>query len=366
MRSLPPRLLAALTTVVVLALLVAAAVVVVIRHQRHITITAYFHESNGIYPGNHVDILGLPVGSVASVTPEPGQVKVVMHLPPGTKIPTDAQAFIVPPSVISDRYVGLSPAWDGGAYLPDGAVLSVDRTHEPAEFDQLVGSLTTLFNALGPKEANAKGTVGRLIHVLSGNLSGNGAKIHTTIQGLASATNALTADRGGIADVITSLDSLTKTLAARDALIGNFNTDLADATSQLAAQRANITKVVTNLTNGLGRLSAFLHQHRRQLHGTLHNLVSTTNELLAHQRALIESLDNLPLAGQNVARVGDHGSIVVQQVNAEDNQELSKDLKPICAALPLLCAPLAVPLDRPAPSKHHRSTFGSVLHGGAK
>jgi phospholipid/cholesterol/gamma-HCH transport system substrate-binding protein len=365
MRGLPTRLLATIASVLVVALVVTAAVVVVIRHQRHITITAYFHESNGIYPGNHVDILGLPVGSVSSVTPEPGQVKVVMHLPPGTKIPTNAQAFIVPPSVISDRYVGLSPAWNGGAYLPDGAVLQVDRTHEPAEFDQLVGSLTTLFNALGPKEADAKGTVGRLIHVLSGNLAGNGAKIHTTIQGLAGATNALTADRGGLADVITSLDSLTKTLASRDALIGNFNTDLADATSQLAAQRTDITKVVTNLTRGLGRLAAFLHTHRSQLHGTLNNLVSTTNELLAHQRALVESLDNLPLAGQNVARVTDHGSIVVQQVNAADDQVLTKDLKPICAALPLLCAPLEVPLDRPA-SPNHRSGIRSLLHGGAR
>lgn len=355
MRRFPPRLLGALATVVAVALVVTAAVVVIVRHQRHITITAYFHESNGIYPGNHVDILGLPVGSVSSVTPEPHQVKVVMHLPPGTKIPTDAQAFIVPPSVISDRYVGLSPAWNGGSYLPDGAVLQVDRTHEPAEFDQLVGSLTTLFDALGPKEANAKGTVGRLLHVLAGNLHGNGGKIHTTIEGLASATNALTTDRGGLAHVITSLDSLTKTLASRDALIGNFNTDLADATSQLASQRTSITKVVTNLTNGLGQLSAFLHQHRHQLHGTLDNLVSTTNVLLAHQRALVESLDNLPLAGQNIARVTDHGSIVVQQVNAADNQVLTKQLKPVCSALPFLCAPLNLPLAR-QPSSTHRGT----------
>jgi phospholipid/cholesterol/gamma-HCH transport system substrate-binding protein len=242
-------------------------------------------------------------------------------------------------------------------------VLDVERTHEPAEFDQLVGSLTTLFHALGPKEANAKGTVGRLIHVLSGNLDGNGAKIHSTIEGLAGATNALTADRGGLADVITSLDSLTKTLASRDALIGNFNTDLADATSQLAAQRTDITRVVTNLTKGLGRLSAFLHQHRHQLHGTLDNLVSTTNELLAHQRALVESLDNLPLAGQNLARVTDHGSIVVQQVNAAHSQVLSKTLQPVCSALPLLCAPLDLPLARPAGTTPHSS--GSARHVGA-
>jgi phospholipid/cholesterol/gamma-HCH transport system substrate-binding protein len=358
-------LLAATAAVAVVAVQATAAVVIVIRHQRHMTITAYFTESNGIYPGNHVDILGLSVGSVASVTPEPHRVKVVIHLPVGTKVPLNAQAYIVPPSVISDRYVGLSPAWNGGPVLKDDAVLTTARTHVPAEFDDLVGSLTTLFNALGPKEANAKGTVGRLIHVLSGNLDGNGRKIHTTIEGLAGATTALTSDRGGLAAVIKSLDSLARNLAARDNLIGNFNSDLATATTQLASQRSEITKTVTSLTGGLSRLASFLRAHRADLHGTLGNLVATTNELLDHQRALIDTLDNLPLAGQNLSRVVQSGSVVVQQVTASNDQVLTKDLKPLCKALPTLCnaldLPLSAPFDRHA---HGPSGLGGVLGGG--
>jgi phospholipid/cholesterol/gamma-HCH transport system substrate-binding protein len=371
MSRLPTRLLAGLATIVVLAVVVSAAVVLVIRHQRHMTITTYFTESNGIYPGNHVDILGLSVGSVASVTPEPHRVKVVLDLPKGTKIPTDAQAYIVPPSVISDRYVGLSPAWNGGPTLASGAVLNTDKTHVPAEFDDLVGSLTTLFNALGPKEANAKGTVGRLIHVLSANLDGNGTKIHTTIQGLASATSALTSDRGGLAAVITSLDTLSKNLAARDALIGSFNSDLATASTQLAAERGDITAVVGNLTQGLVQLATFLRSHKADLHGTLRDLVGTTNTLLAHQRELIDTLDNLPLAGQNISRVNRGGAIVVQQVTEADDPVLTRQLKLVCTALPTLCNALSIPLAKPAKSGRHtpRGTPLSSLLGsppGAK
>jgi phospholipid/cholesterol/gamma-HCH transport system substrate-binding protein len=359
------RLLAALATVLALAVVAAAVSFVVLRRPNDITITAYFRESNGIYVGNHVDILGLPVGSVASVTPQPGAVRVVLHVPADTKIPQNVQAFIVPPSVISDRYVGLSPAYRSGPTLHDGAVLPLTRTHEPAEFDQLVGSLTTLFNTLGPKEANAKGTVGRLIHVLNGNLQGNGQKIHQTITGLAAATDALTSDRNGIADVITSVDSLTKNLAARDALIGNFNTDLAAASSDLASQRHDITVVIGTLTKALVRLSAFLHRHRADLHGTLRNLVATTNTLLSHQRALIDTLDNLPLAGQNVARVGSQNKIVVQQVTANNDQALAKQLRPICKALPTLCLPLSLPLGPGGllPLSHQASSVGAVGSG---
>jgi phospholipid/cholesterol/gamma-HCH transport system substrate-binding protein len=275
---------------------------------------------------------------VSSVTPEPDRVKVVLSLPKGTKVPLDAQAYIVPPSVISDRYVGLSPAWNGTQQLmPDGYTLQGYRTHVPAEFDQLVGSLTTLFKALGPKEANAKGAVGQLIKVLSDNLAGNGQRIHDTIEGLAGATGALTNDSGGVAAVINNLDKLSRNLAARDQLVGSFESDLAAASSELAGERTDITSVVDNLSSGLVALSTFIRAHRTALHGDLTNLVVTTNLLLQHQRALIETLDNLPLAAQNLSRVDRNGSIVVKQAQAGDNQEFAQDLAKICGVLGPVC-----------------------------
>lgn len=339
MRRWGRGVLALIAGLVVVAVVAVGAVVEYHRHASRMHITAYFTESNGIYPGNHVDVLGLAIGSVSSVTPEPDRVKVVLSLPKGTKIPADAQAYIVPPSVISDRYVGLSPAYDGaGPVLADGATLELDRTHEPAEFDQLVGSLTTLFDALGPKEANAKGAVGRLIDVLSANLEGNGQRIHDTIEGLAGATTALTNDSGGVAAVIRNLDKLSKNLAGRDRLIGSFNSDLAAASSQLAAERTDITSVIDNLSSGLMVLSAFIKTHRAALHGDLKNLVATTNVLLGHQRSLIETLDNLPLAAQNLQRVNHGGAIAVKQAQAGDNQVLSGDLAKVCAALGPVCS----------------------------
>ncbi|HEX3707126.1 MAG TPA: MCE family protein [Mycobacteriales bacterium] len=335
------RVLAALAGVVALAIVVAAVAVGihVVRGGKRIHITAYFTESNGIYAGNHVDILGLPIGSVSSVTPEPDRVKVVLSLPAGTKVPVDAQAYIVPPSVISDRYVGLSPAWNGsGRTMPDGYVLPVGRTHEPAEFDQLVGSLTTLFNALGPKQAGAKGAVGRLIKVLSANLDGNGAALHESVEGLASATGALAGDRGAFTDVITSLDQLSSNLAKREGLISSFDSDLAGASKELAKERGDITGVVDNLSTGLISLASFLRSHRATLHGDLHDLVVTTNVLLQHQRALIETLDNLPLATQNLARVNHGGAILTRHADLGQNEFYNSTVQKICKALGPVCS----------------------------
>jgi virulence factor Mce-like protein len=327
----------ALVTIAVIAAVAVAAVHVVTGGKR-LHITAYFTESNGIYVGNHVDILGLPIGDVSSVTPEPNEVKVVLSLPADTKIPLDAQAYIVPPSVISDRYVGLSPAYDGsGPTMPDGYVLQVAQTHEPAEFDQLVGSLTTLFNALGPKQAGAKGAVGRLIGVLSKNLAGNGEALHESIEGLSTATGALAEDRGAFASVITNLDALSNNLAKRVGLISSFESDLASASSELASERGDITGVVDNLSTGLLSLATFLKAHRATLHGDLHDLVVTTNVLLRHQRALIETLDNLPLAAQNLARVNHGGAILTRQADLGQNEFFGSIVHKICAQLGPVC-----------------------------
>jgi virulence factor Mce-like protein len=327
----------ALATIAIVAGAALAAYHVVTGGKR-LHITAYFTESNGIYVGNHVDILGLPIGDVSSVTPEPNEVKVVLSLPAGTKVPISAQAYIVPPSVISDRYVGLSPAYDGsGATMPDGYVLQVASTHEPAEFDQLVGSLTTLFNALGPKQAGAKGAVGRLISVLSKNLAGNGAALHESIEGLSTATGALAEDRGAFADVITNLDSLSSNLAKRVGLISSFESNLAAASSELARERGDITGVVDNLSTGLLSLATFLKSHRATLHGDLHDLVVTTNVLLRHQRALIETLDNLPLASQNLARVNHGGAILTRQADLGQNEFFGSVVKKVCAELGPVC-----------------------------
>jgi virulence factor Mce-like protein len=333
--------IAAIALAAVVAVVAGVGITHVLHGGKRMHITAYFTESNGIYAGNHVDILGLPVGSVSSVTPEPQRVKVVLSLPAGTKVPLDAQAFIVPPSVISDRYVGLSPAWNGaGPTMPDGYVLPTTRTHEPAEFDQLVGSLTTLFNALGPRQAGAKGAVGRLISVLSANLAGNGANLRRSIEGLSNATGALTADGGAFAELIKNLDALSNNLAERTGQIGSFESDLAAASGELARERGDITAVVDNLSTGLLALASFVRSHRATLHGDVHDLAVTTSVLLQHQRALIETLDNLPLATQNLSRVAKNGSIIVRHADIGQNQAFNAFAKQICQALGPVCAAL--------------------------
>jgi virulence factor Mce-like protein len=86
-------------------------------------LTAYFTRTVGLYTGNDVRIMGVKVGHIESITPVGPQVKVVMAYDGDDRVPLHARAVVVTPSIVSDRYVQLSPGYTSGPTLPDNAVL---------------------------------------------------------------------------------------------------------------------------------------------------------------------------------------------------------------------------------------------------
>ena len=94
-------------------------------------ITAYFAAAVGLYPKGDVRILGVPVGTIEEVSGK--LVRVEMTVDREVRVPADAVAVAVAPSIVSDRYVQLAPVYKGGPELEDGAVIPQERTATPVE-----------------------------------------------------------------------------------------------------------------------------------------------------------------------------------------------------------------------------------------
>ena len=127
------------------------------------TVTAYFPRTVSLYEGSDVRVLGVPVGTIDKVEPEGTRVKVMMNYDSEVKIPSDAEAVIISPSIVGDRYVQLTPAYTSGDVLADGTVLEESRTSVPLELDQIYSSLDQLTVALGPNGANKNGALTDLL-----------------------------------------------------------------------------------------------------------------------------------------------------------------------------------------------------------
>ena len=124
-------------------------------------------EAPGLYAGNHVEILGIPVGTITSVKAEPEYVLITMDVSGRLKVPQAAFAVIMAPQVVADRFVQLGPGYTGGPTLANHAVIPLTRTVIPQSVDAVIASLTQLAEQLGPNGANKTGALTDLVHQLS-------------------------------------------------------------------------------------------------------------------------------------------------------------------------------------------------------
>ncbi len=73
------------------------------------TISATFGSIEGLEPGASVEIAGVPVGKVKSITLEENNALVNMEIKNGTRISDDTIASIRTKGMIGDKFIKLSP-----------------------------------------------------------------------------------------------------------------------------------------------------------------------------------------------------------------------------------------------------------------
>ncbi|WP_406044912.1 MCE family protein [Micromonospora sp. NBC_00898] len=264
-------------------------------------VVAYFTKAVGVYPGSDVRVLGVRVGEVEAVTPQGRTVRVELRYDPAVDVPADAQAVIVPPSVVSDRYVQLTPAFTGGSALADGAQIPVERTAAPMEIDDIYQALDEFNRTLGPEGANRDGALSDLVATSRANLEGNGGNLHDTLDGLSRALTTLADGRQDLFGSVANLQRLTTALARSDQQVRGFNQQLADVAEQLAGEKEELAAALRNLSAALAEVTTFVKQNRTALTSNVAALTDITNVLVRQQQAVIDILDVAPLAVDNLS-----------------------------------------------------------------
>ena len=287
------------------------------------TLTARFDRTVGLYEQSDVRILGVKVGQVTKIVPEGDQVRVEMSYAAEYDVQSDAKALVVAPSIVSDRYVQLTPVFTGGAVLADGAVLSKERTAVPVEIDQIYDALNELNLSLGPKGANKDGALSDLLDVSARNLEGNGDKLGTTLTDFSQGLTALSDSRAELFGTVANLADFSNTIATRDDTVRAFNRDLADVASQLEGEREDLALAVRNLSIALGEVATFVKQNEGDLTKNIADLAEATRFLDERRPALEEfltvsatALSNLQLAGN-----ADSGTLDTRDNNVAEAEQ---------------------------------------------
>ncbi|SMD18728.1 MCE family protein [Kibdelosporangium aridum] len=299
------RGLRAITVLSVVALALTAVTYLVFRPSGGLRVTAYFSSAVGLYEGSTVRVLGVPVGTVDSVVPAGRLVRVELSVDSARAIPASASAVVVAPSLVSDRFVQLSPVYAGGARMSSGAVIPVERTVTPVELDELYKSLSQLSIALGPDGANSKGELSRLLDVMAANTKGNGALIGETIKQFADASRTLAAAKDQLFGTVDGLQQFTSMLARNDNTVVRFTNQLRDVSASLAASRADLGGALAELAVALEQVRGFVKDNRAALKSNVDKLTDITRVLVDQRKSLAEALDVAPNAVMNLSNAMD-------------------------------------------------------------
>jgi phospholipid/cholesterol/gamma-HCH transport system substrate-binding protein len=274
-------------------------------------LVAYFERTVGLYTGSDVRVLGVKIGEVTKITPSGGHVRVDMTYSARFSVPADAEAVLIPPSIVSDRYVQLTPAHHGGPAMADGGEIPLSRTGSPLETDEVFRALNDFTAALGPDGANASGAFSDLIRTGRLNLEGNGANLKATIDGLSTVAAAFADGHDDLFTTLANLQKFTTMLAQSDQQIRSLNSRLAEVATQLSTDRDTLTAMLNHLATALSDVTGFVRDNRAALAGNITALADVTGILVRQQQALAQVLNLAPLTLSNLllAYNPEHGNL---------------------------------------------------------
>lgn len=269
------------------------------------TVEAYFSETLALYPGDKVQIMGLKVGQIDTIEPAGDKMKVVFHYSSKYKIPAKAIAAVLNPSLVASRVIQLAPAYEGGPALGHHAVIPIERTRVPVEYDQLRDSLSRILSDLGPTTTQAKGPFGDAIESVADGLSGKGAQINTALRSLSEALSTLNEGSGDLFGVIRSLAQFVDALYKNDKQYVALNDQLARFTGAFTNTDEEVANTLHRFSDLLGAARTFVEQDGPGLTKDIDNLAEVTNAILAPEPrdGLETALHVLPNLGANLANI---------------------------------------------------------------
>jgi len=278
------------------------------------TVVAFFPEANALYSGDRVQIMGVRVGSVDKVEPSGDKMKVTFHYANKYKVPANASAVIVNPTLVASRSIQLEPPYKGGPVMADNTVIPIERTQVPTEWDELRDSVANIISKLGPTPEQPKGPFGDLIESFADGLAGKGKQINTTFDSLSRSLTALNQGRGDFFGVVHSLALFVNALHKDDQQFVALNTNLAQFTDKLTGSGRDLANAIQQFDGLLSTLRPFLDKNREVLARDVDNLANVTTTLVQPEprNGLETVLHILPTLETNINQIyhPSHGAVV--------------------------------------------------------
>jgi phospholipid/cholesterol/gamma-HCH transport system substrate-binding protein len=276
-----------------------------------ISVTAQFDSASGLYEGNVVAVLGMPVGKITKITAKGGYVEVQFTVDRNVKVPADAQAVTVSTSILTDRQIELTPPYRGGPMLENHDTIGLTRTKTPVEFSRVLSVLDKVTKSL-EGDGHGGGPIADVLNSGTDVVDGNGGKIKAALGELSKALR-LSSDGGAatreqITTIVKNISTLFDAAAANDGKLREFASTIHLVSQIMADEDIGSGNTGRKLDQLVQRAGDLLDANRDAIKRSVVNGNSTLKSVTDQRRDLAELLDVAPLLADNAYNMIDRAN----------------------------------------------------------
>ncbi|MFC9995173.1 MlaD family protein [Nocardia sp. NPDC127526] len=244
---------------------------------------AIMPDAIGLYPGNQVTMLGIPVGTVRSITPENGSVRVDFDIEAGRPLRGEVVATTVNDTLVADRELEVlgeveAPTdWDRDR--------CITKTFTPKSISQTLQAFTGLANELTADGTEQTG-IRDSVTAFEAATSGTGPKLNQLIKDLGDALRQPDAAIGHIGALLDSFAALSSSVALNWGDIKSMLLQVGPGIAFINEVWVDTVKLIDSLLVVLPWLNTIAHKYG-------HDILNGIDETLPYLKLLSASIGSL-------------------------------------------------------------------------
>ncbi|RDI68374.1 MlaD family protein [Nocardia pseudobrasiliensis] len=325
------------------ATVVAAAVTVALPAESPAThgFCAIMSDAIGLYPGNTVTQMGVPIGRVDRVDADSTRVRVAFTVD-NRALPSSVKAVTRSTSILADRSLELIGNYTSGPRLQAGQCITPDNTATAKSVSEITSATATLIN--GVTSAGDGHAAQRLLAALTGQLAGNGPAAGAA---LATAGQAAADPDPLVATLGQMLTDTAPLVSAADRNWSDVDSAIANAPEGLNTVATvvfpAITKIFHYLPTAMDMILDIQLRYGKYLWPGLDAVAATLHLAATHVDSFEKLADSLPMLSESVRAVAAAPAGELPVITPRVRVQVGDPAR-LCAVLdsvPGRCAPVA-------------------------
>jgi phospholipid/cholesterol/gamma-HCH transport system substrate-binding protein len=224
--------------------------------------SAYFDEAGGLTTGAGVQVSGLKVGQVSSISLDGPQVLVKFTVDDDIRLGDRTEAAIKTKGLLGTKILEVNSRGDGQQV----GTIPRDRTTSPYQLPDALGELATTISGLNTNQLSDS------LRVLSETFADTPPDLKIAVEGVARFSDTLNQRDAQLRELLTNADKSTQVLAERSDQVVSLVADTNALLAELQTQSAAIDQISGSISTLSQQLQGFIAENRQTMRPALDKL----------------------------------------------------------------------------------------------